>query len=154
MVDTSAEAEDLYRQEVRIDASPDTVFDFFVDNGFMLRWMGIDAKLDPTPGGEFRLDINGRDVAVGEYVEVARPHRVAFTWGWLGDAVMPPGSSRVEVTLTAEGDATLLVFEHRLVPADRLAQHATGWDHFLPRLAIAAAGGDPGPDPWLPEAPH
>jgi uncharacterized protein YndB with AHSA1/START domain len=24
----------------------------------------------------------------------------------------------------------------------------TGWAHFLARLTIAAAGGDPGPDPW------
>jgi hypothetical protein len=23
-----------------------------------------------------------------------------------------------------------------------------GWEHFLPRLAIVASGGDPGPDPW------
>ena len=27
--------------------------------------------------------------------------------------------------------------------------HATGWDHFLPRLATAVSGADPGPDPWL-----
>ena len=27
--------------------------------------------------------------------------------------------------------------------------HATGWDHYLSRLEIAAAGGDPGRDPWL-----
>jgi hypothetical protein len=26
--------------------------------------------------------------------------------------------------------------------------HATGWNHFLPRLTLAAAGTDPGPDPW------
>ena len=26
--------------------------------------------------------------------------------------------------------------------------HATGWNHFLPRLALAAAGTGPGPDPW------
>jgi hypothetical protein len=28
--------------------------------------------------------------------------------------------------------------------------HATGWNHFLPRLSLAAAGTDPGPDPWNP----
>jgi len=25
--------------------------------------------------------------------------------------------------------------------------HATGWDHFLPRLVEVAEGRDPGPDP-------
>jgi uncharacterized protein YndB with AHSA1/START domain len=148
-----ASAEDLYRQDVRIDAAPDTVFEFFVDREHMLRWMGVDANLDATPGGEFRVAVN-RDVAVGEYVEVDRPHRVVFTFGWLGSADMPPGSTRVEVTLTAEGGGTLVVFEHHLVPADRLSQHAEGWDHFLARFAIAAAGGDPGPDPWAAEPPE
>jgi uncharacterized protein YndB with AHSA1/START domain len=149
-----APADDLYRQDVRIEADPDIVFDFFVDREHMLRWMGVDAKLDATPGGEFRVDVNGRDVAVGEFVEVDRPNRVVFTWGWLGSDDMPPGCSRVEVTLTPAGGGTLLRFEHRLVPADRVAQHADGWGHFLPRLAIAAGGGDPGADSWLDEAPH
>ena len=26
--------------------------------------------------------------------------------------------------------------------------HGTGWGHFLERLGQAAAGADPGPDPW------
>jgi hypothetical protein len=26
--------------------------------------------------------------------------------------------------------------------------HATGWNHFLPRLGLAATGADPGLDPW------
>ena len=28
-------------------------------------------------------------------------------------------------------------------------KHAHGWDHYLPRLEIAASGGDPGRDTWL-----
>jgi hypothetical protein len=27
--------------------------------------------------------------------------------------------------------------------------HATGWNHFLPRLTLTATGTDPGPDPWI-----
>jgi hypothetical protein len=36
-------------------------------------------------------------------------------------------------------------------PEDR--QHRLGWPHFLQRLGIAAAGDDPGPDPWATEPP-
>jgi len=36
---------------------------------------------------------------------------------------------------------------HRDLPVGEGAGHEEGWNHFLPRLAIAAAGGDPGPDP-------
>jgi hypothetical protein len=32
-------------------------------------------------------------------------------------------------------------------------QHAIGWDHYLPRLVIAAGGGDAGVDPWMEEPP-
>ena len=49
----------------------------------------------------------------------------------------------------AHGDGTLLRFTHRDLPnADAVASHAHGWDHYLERLALAAAGGDPGTDPW------
>ena len=27
-------------------------------------------------------------------------------------------------------------------------RHASGWEHYLPRLAAAASGADPGPDTW------
>jgi hypothetical protein len=26
--------------------------------------------------------------------------------------------------------------------------HRTGWEHYLPRLALVAEGTNPGPDPW------
>ena len=42
----------------------------------------------------------------------------------------------------------MLELAHRHLPDDELPKHGTGWDHFLPRLIIAAGGGDPGPDPW------
>ena len=37
---------------------------------------------------------------------------------------------------------------HRGLPdAESVAHHRQGWESYLPRLAIAATGGDPGPDP-------
>jgi len=142
-----AAADGLYEQEVRIDATPDTVFDFLVEPEFMTQWMGTDAKLDARPGGVMRCDINGHDVAQGEYVVVERPHRVVMTWGWVGSDEMPPGSSTVEVTLHADGAATVLRLVHSRIPASQTAAHGEGWTHYLARLTIAATGADPGPDP-------
>ena len=141
--------------ETRIAASPETVFDFFIDPDRMIQWMGRSAELEPLPGGIFRCDINGRDVASGEYVEVDRPRRVVFTWGWEGeDSVTEPGSSRVEILLEAEGDGTHLRLIHSELPsADAAERHRHGWDHYAERLSVVAAGGDPGADPWAtPEA--
>ena len=52
--------------------------------------------------------------------------------------------------LEPDGEGTLLRFMHSGLPdAEATAQHAHGWDHYLPRLEIAARGGDPGRDTWL-----
>ncbi|HEX4775322.1 MAG TPA: SRPBCC domain-containing protein [Acidimicrobiia bacterium] len=136
-------------QSVWIDAPASTVFRYFVDPQRMCAWMGIDATADPRPGGAYRVDVTGRDVAVGEYVELVPDERVVWTWGFEGSDVMPPGSTTVEVTLEADGDATVVRLRHLGLPSDeRVPNHRAGWTHYLSRLAIAAGGGDAGPDPW------
>jgi len=144
----NAETVDAVEVEVRIAASPETVFDFFVDPDKMIQWMGRSAELDPRPGGGFRLDINDDAVAGGEYVELDRPGRILFTWGWEGeDAVTPVGSSTVEVLLEADGDGTRVRLIHSDLPSVESAEkHGHGWRHYLDRLAAAATGEDPGPD--------
>lgn len=124
-------------RELRIAARPTTVFPYFIDPERMVRWMGTTADLDPRPGGVFRVDYRGRDVARGTYLEVDPPRRIVFTWGWEmpGDPV-PPGASTVEVTLTPDGDSTVVRLVHHGLPAVAVGGHAEGWDHFLPALAI------------------
>ncbi|HEU4832060.1 MAG TPA: SRPBCC family protein [Actinomycetota bacterium] len=103
--------------EVRIQARPETVFEFFVDPEKMRRWKGTEAELDPRPGGTYRVGgIAGGATVVGEFVEIDPPRRLVFTWGWEGDEEVPPGSSTVEVTLTPDGDATVLHLVHRDLP--------------------------------------
>lgn len=140
-----AEVAEPITHEIRIQARPETVYEFLTDPDKMARWKGTSAELDPRPGGIYRVEI-GRTIVVGQYVELEPPRRVVFTWGWEGNDAVPPGSSTVEVTLTPDGDGTILHLVHRDLPAAARAEHDGGWSHFLPRLEIAAAGGDPGPD--------
>jgi len=144
----NAETVDAVELEARIAASPETVFDFFVDPDRMIQWMGRSAQLDPRPGGGFRCDINGESVAAGTYVAVEPPRRVVFTWGWEGEGnVTPPGASTVEVLLAAEGDGThLRLIHHGLPTAESAEKHEHGWRHYLERLRQAGAGEDPGAD--------
>jgi uncharacterized protein YndB with AHSA1/START domain len=144
----SAETVDAVEVETRIAASPETVFDFFIDPDRMIQWMGRSAELDPRPGGGFRCEINDEAIASGSYVELDRPNRVVFTWGWNSeDSVTPPGSSTVEVLLAADGDGTHLRLIHRDLPsAESAGKHGHGWRHYLDRLGTSATGGDPGPD--------
>src|SRR5947209_2956264 len=71
-------------------------------------------------------------------------------WGERVANPVAPGSSTIEIELGPEGAGTVLHFAHRDLPSsDAADSHAKGWDHYLERLAIAARGGDPRPDPWL-----
>lgn len=139
------------RYEIRIEAPPEAVFPYFTDPARMVEWMGIGALLDPRPGGTLRIEANGRDVVLGEYVEVQPPHRVVFTWGFEGtERILPAGATRVEVTFEPDGDdGTRLVLLHHDLPDAARAAHSEGWTHYLARLAPAAAGEAPGPDPWI-----
>jgi uncharacterized protein YndB with AHSA1/START domain len=139
--------EEAFSTTMRIAASPEEVFPYLTEGDLMVRWMGDWAELQPKPGGAFVLDINGVPIR-GQYVEVDPPHRLVVTWGIAGNDAFPAGSTTVEITLRLDGDETLLELVHRDLPAEELPQHGTGWAHFLARLALAAAGGDPGPDPW------
>lgn len=144
------ETVDAIEVEVRIAASPETVFDFFTDPNLMVQWMGRRAELDPRPGGGFRTEINDETIASGSYVVVERPERVVFTWGWNSeDSVTPAGSSTVEVLLAGDGDGTHLRLIHRDLPnLESTTRHGHGWRHYAERLRIAAGGGDPGPDEY------
>ena len=148
-MDTTTETTTLERT-ISIAASPETVWEFFVDPEKLTRWKGMKADLDPTPGGIYRCEVIPGHTARGEFVELDPPHRLVFTWGWENESAVPPGTSTIEVELTPEGDGTRLHFVHRDLPgAQSVESHAHGWDHYLPRLEIAAEGGDPGEDPWL-----
>lgn len=125
------------------------MFDFLVTDAGMTTWMGQHAELDPRPGGRFAVDIAGHAIR-GRFVEVDRPRRVVFSWGMAGSPDLPPGASTVEFTLVATDQGTRVELVHSGLPEDGLEGHADGWAHFLPRLYIASAGGDPGPDRWVP----
>ena len=138
-------------RELAIDASPETVWEFLVDEEKMTRWFGSQASLDPRPGGRYRVDVIAGHVASGEFVEVERPRRLVWTFGWEPEGSDPnpvtPGSSTIEIELEPSGTGTILKFRHYGLPGAETARaHAHGWDHYLARLVIAGRGQDPGED--------
>ncbi len=138
-----------YATSIEIDAPPTTVFDYLTTDAGMMAWMGQRAELDPHPGGEFAVDIAGYAIR-GQYVHVERPTLVVVSWGVAGSADLPAGASTVEFRLTLIERGTRVDLVHSGLPEPELQGHADGWDHFLPRLRIAASGGDAGPDHWRP----
>ncbi len=59
--------------EIRIEAAPEAIFPFLTDPQKIVRWKGVDATVEASPGGAYRVNVTGVKHAVGEYVEVDPP---------------------------------------------------------------------------------
>ena len=137
----------VVRREIQVAAPPSTVFAFLTDPEKILRWMGTEATVDPHPGGIYLVNVGGKSVARGSFTEVIPVHRLAYSFGWEGRENVPPGSSLIEIDLLDRDGGTLLRMAHSGLPdAQECASNEEGWTHYLGRLGVAAAGGDPGPD--------
>jgi uncharacterized protein YndB with AHSA1/START domain len=138
----------VVRRETQIAAPPATVFAFLTNPENIVSWMGAEARSEAQPGGLYLVKgVNSRRVARGAFREVVPVHRLAYSFGWEGDEEVPPESSLVEIDLIDRDGGTLLRLTHSGLPnAVQCARHAEGWAHYLGRLAIAAAGRDPGID--------
>ena len=133
--------------EIEIDASPDLVFRFFTDPALLERWFCVHAESDPRPGGHFTFNVTGADIMRGTFLELEPGRRLVFTS--LFDNTRPRVPTTVEVTFTPVGRGTRVRLRHSGFAAAKTRDgYRRGWEHYLPRLLVAARGDDPGPDSW------
>jgi uncharacterized protein YndB with AHSA1/START domain len=127
----------------RIRARPSIVFDALTTPEGIACWWGPDdgpvliAETDPRVGGRFRVRFRMLDgsehESSGEYIEVARPERLAMSWRWAGSE--DPGESLVEIDLRAIDEGTELTFTHsRLRDEQSRRGHERGWNGALDKL--------------------
>jgi uncharacterized protein YndB with AHSA1/START domain len=143
----------VVRREVQIAAPQAAVFAFLTDPEKILSWIGTEAETEVEPGGIYLVKgVGGRaNTARGAFREVVPIHRLAYSFGWEGSwegsHEVPPGSSLIEIDLVERDGGTLLRLTHSGLPnAAQCASHDRGWAHYLGRLAMAAAGQNPGID--------
>ena len=138
---------DPVRSEIEVAAPQATVFAFLTDPDKIERWLGTNASTEAHSGGIYLVSVGGKYAARGRFTEVIPVHRLAYKFGWEGREEVPPESSLVEIDLFEKGAGTLVRLTHSGLPnEEERAGHEKGWNHYLGRLKIAAAGGDPGPD--------
>ena len=80
----------------------------------------------------------------GSFIELDPPRRLVFTFGWEDNTPagpLPPGSTRVEVTLTPDGAGTLLVLRHFDMPVHHAPDHRKGWSYLVGDRLVAAIAG-------------
>jgi uncharacterized protein YndB with AHSA1/START domain len=126
----------------RFRASPERVFDAWLDPTKIALWFGpglgemTRIEVDARVGGRFSFvqRRGGQDVDhVGEYLELDRPKRLAFTWGIAPD----PPESRVTIEIAPHGSGCELVLVHEMHAkwVDYVARTERGWSTMLEAMA-------------------
>ena len=136
-------------RELRIDATPEVVYEVISSAEHLREWWPDDAELDSVPGGTGRItfgDPASPDAKVEQLtvVEADPPRRFAFRWVYAeGAAAAPDNSLLVTFELVPSGEGTLLRFRETgfrergweaAVLEEAYLDHVRGWDLFLPRL--------------------
>ena len=151
----------VVRVERDYKAPPEKIFDAWLDPVLVSAWMAPGsieggAEIEPRKGGRYRITHSSDGKQIGGFdaqiVEMDRPRRLVFAWGFLGPDgergfVRPDGEraanldSRLTITLQAlpSGTRLLLVHEELDDLAAALPDIAelveSGWQNVLEKLA-------------------
>ena len=145
---TAAAAVELVIERV-FDAPVEKVFAAWTEPDQIVRWWGPEgmtvpeSEFDFRVGGKWRTTMaspdSGTHTCSGEYREIDSPNRVAFTWAWEEDGKRGH-ETLVTVTLKAQGDKTLMHFEHRTFESTEIRdKHEHGWSSSFHCLRDALA---------------
>ena len=137
-----------FNKTVFIPVDPDAAFALITEPERLRRWKTVAARVDLRVGGDYRWTVTPGHSAMGSFTEIEPGKRIVSTWGWEGDAGLPPGASTVTVNLEAVEGGTTVQLIHEGLTEQQEAGHAEGWNHFLERLVLLATNGDAGPDEW------
>lgn len=124
---------------VTIAAPPAVVFRFFQDSARWARWWGEGSTIEARPGGAVYIRHPGGIESRGEVIEIDAPRRLVFTYGFVKGTPIPPGGSRVTITLEPQRAGTRLVLLHELGDAATRDEHVQGWRFQLSLFANAVA---------------
>jgi uncharacterized protein (TIGR03086 family) len=144
-----------FEKSVLVPLGADETFALITQPDRLRRWQAITARVDLRAGGDYRWTIIPGHSACGTFTEVEPGRRVVFTWGWEGDAALPPGASTVTITLEPTEGGTIVRLVHDGLTGEQAAMHGEGWTHYLGRLVEAGTRGDAGADEWaaVPQDP-
>ena len=132
----SADGRGIVRIEDRFDTDIDDLWSALTDPARLARWLG-EVEGDLRLGGEFRAHFFASGWEGTGRIEACEPPRRFVTVSREPDA---PHEDVTEVTLTPDGDQTILVFEHRGVPPDLLHAYGAGCQIHIEDLADHIAG--------------
>lgn len=127
-------------RRIVVRARPETVFSFFTDSTRFADWWGAGSTIDARPGGAVRIVYPNGVVVSGEVLELDPGRHIAFTYGYEGgQGPVPPGATRVDVTLAPHAEGTALHLVHAFDEQGARDAHVPGWRYQLAVFANVAA---------------
>jgi uncharacterized protein YndB with AHSA1/START domain len=143
----SADCAGVVRIEDRYDTDIDDLWSAITDPVRLARWFGdVDGEL--SQGGDFRVRIADAGERTGQVEACEPPQRVMVTTRETEESYrrgqgVPPFDAVWEITLTADGDQTILVIEVKGMPLDKIAFYGAGWQIHAENLAAYLTGREP-----------
>jgi len=132
----SAEGKGIVRVEDRFDAGIDDVWSAVTDPSRLARWYG-EVEGDLRLGGEYRARLFASGWEGTGRVEACEPPQRLLVRIEDADG---PDENVIEVTLTADGDQTTVVWEERGMPLDLLSAYGAGVQLHVEDLGDHLAG--------------
>ena len=132
----SADGKGIVRMEDRYDTDIDDLWSALTDPGRLARWLG-EVEGDLRLGGEYRFRFFASGSEGTGRVEACEPPRRLLV---LTRQPGKPDEHFIEVTLAADGDQTILVWEGRGMPVDLLTAYGAGIQVHVEDLAAHIAG--------------
>jgi uncharacterized protein YndB with AHSA1/START domain len=126
----------------RINATPEELFDAWLDPEGMKEWMcpghtvRTDVKLEPHVGGSMLIIMHSAAESYehqGEFTVIERPRKLSFTWrskatAWENSLVT------VEFIEVSVGESEMILTHGELPSKDVADQHRGGWGQIVERM--------------------
>lgn len=135
----SAEDKGIVRIEDRLDTDVGDVWSALTDPPRLARWLG-EVEGDLRRGGEFRAHFFASGWEGTGRVDVCEPPQRLLVLTRNADEPDAPDEHAIEITLTADGDQTILAWEEREMPVDLLPAYGAGVQVHVEDLAAHLAG--------------
>lgn len=143
------------RVEHRFQASPERVYDAWLDPAGVRVWMKaslqsfglpgeiVRIEIDPRVGGKFFFsDLrNGAEARHwGTYLELDRPRKIVFTW--IVDASEESNPSKVTLSIVPDGAGSKATIVHEMDPQwkEYVARTEAGWGRMLRHVELLLSG--------------
>lgn len=127
-------------------ASPAAVYRVWTDPDYIRLWFKPTeqfthdhVEMDVRVGGRYRIGFRSpegkTDCVCGEFLEVAPPNRLVYSWVWDEPNAHAGVQSEVTVSFTPEKDGTRLELHHVKLTGEGMPdEHALGWSGAIDQI--------------------